>query len=144
MKRTGRILFALYAMLMLWLLFGQRMGQPSGGVNLIPLATAADFLRLLAAGRNVRHAVINLAGNVVMFVPLGLLLPLSFDSLHRFRRCMAASAVIIICVELVQLITRLGVCDVDDLILNLIGAAIGYGIYKLLFPGKRAGKQPIN
>lgn len=133
MKRIGRILFALYALLMLWLLFGQRIGQDGGGINLIPFATAADFLRLLAEGQNMHHAVINLAGNVVMFVPLGVLLPLCSASLRRFGRCMAVCAACIVCVELMQLITRLGVCDIDDLILNLIGAAAGYGIYRALF-----------
>ena len=137
MKQIGRILFALYALLMLWLLFGQRIGQDGGGVNLIPFATAADFLRLLAAGQNVRHAVINLAGNIVMFVPPGLLLPLCSASMRRFGRCMAVCTAGIVCVELMQLLTRLGVCDIDDLILNLIGAAMGYGIWWALF-GKRA------
>jgi glycopeptide antibiotics resistance protein len=46
-------------------------------------------------------------------------------------------AITISCVEILQLFTLLGYCDVDDLILNTLGAAIGYGIQALL------DRQPI-
>ena len=42
-----------------------------------------------------------------------------------------ASAGLIVCVELVQLVTLLGHCDVDDLILNLIGVSMGYLLWAL-------------
>lgn len=151
MKRSQiflRILLAAYAVLMLWLLFGQRMGRSAPGTylsrlaenfNLIPLATVRDFIETLGRTANpylAGHAVINLAGNVVMFVPLGILLPACFAPLRRFGRCMAAAAAVILAVELAQLFTLLGVCDVDDLLLNTAGAAAGWllyaGIRKLL------------
>ena len=77
------------------------------------------------------HAFVNLAGNVVMFIPLGAFAALFDGEKASFWRCMARSAAIIISVELIQLVTMLGTCDIDDLILNMVGAAIGYGIYKL-------------
>ena len=79
----------------------------------------------------VQAAVINLFGNVIMFIPLGLLLPSLFSKLQRLWKMLFAVTLIIIAVEILQLFTLVGSCDVDDLFLNLIGAALGYGLYKL-------------
>ena len=43
-----------------------------------------------------------------------------------------AGSTIITAVELTQLFTLLGSCDIDDLILNVVGAAVGYGLFKCL------------
>lgn len=138
-RKLHIVLFAAYCALMLWLLF-HRPGYPEGipyrqqleaNLNLIPLRTLKLFFRLLSHSRPylVRAAVINLAGNVVMFIPLGLFLPLLFQKLRRFRTMLLWVALIISAVELAQLFTLTGSCDVDDLILNLTGAAIGYSIF---------------
>ena len=140
-QKISRDLLIAYALLMLWLLFGQRIGSGlweaypqrlAENFNLVPLSTLVDFADTLRDGMNpalVRHAIINLAGNVVMFVPLGALLPGCFAWLRSFGRCMAVSAGILCAVELIQLFTLLGVCDVDDLILNLLGTATGFLLY---------------
>jgi len=133
-------LFAVYCVLMLWLLF-HRPGYTEGipylqqlKANLIPFRTLRLFFRLLSHHRPalVRAAVINLAGNVVMFVPLGFLLPLVFPKLTNAWKTLLCVALIITAVELAQLLTLVGSCDVDDLILNLGGAGLGYGFYKLM------------
>lgn len=136
-----KLAFGAYCILMIWLLFGQRMGASSGGtyweqlwwnINLVPFRTVTEFTTTMASSSNphlARHAVINLLGNIVMFVPLGFFLPCIWDWLRQFRRCMAHVAVTIVVIELIQLFTLLGSCDVDDLILNVLGAAIGYGVF---------------
>lgn len=67
-----------------------------------------------------------------MFIPLGFLLPRVFTGLNRFWKVFLSSGGIIVAVELVQLVTLLGTCDVDDLILNLAGTALGYGIHAII------------
>lgn len=143
--------FALYATLMLWLLFGQRIGRDMFGsyqemlqsnINLIPMQTIRIFINTLSGsdyGYALRHAIINLAGNVVMFVPLGFFIPSVFPKNSSFFRSMILCASIVISIEAVQLFTLLGSCDIDDLILNLIGAAVGYGIYLIIL--KEAGNN---
>ena len=54
-----------------------------------------------------------------------------FQRLGRLWKTLLVSAAIIIAVEAIQLVTLLGHCDVDDLILNLIGVTIGYLLYAL-------------
>lgn len=131
-------LFAVYAALMLWLLFGRR-GYVEGTpylqqmkANLIPFRTLKLFFRLLSHHRPrlVRSAAVNLAGNVILFIPLGWFLPVVFSKLHKAWKTLLCAALIITAVELTQLLTLVGACDVDDLILNLIGAALGYCLYR--------------
>ena len=137
-----RLLFLLYCGLMLWLLFGKRMDGSleisfegaKENVNLVPFATVKLYLRLLQKGANralLRHAVVNLVGNVVMFVPLGWFLPSVWENLRAFFKTLFLAAVLICLVEAVQLATGLGSCDVDDLILNLWGVILGYGLWRM-------------
>ena len=143
--RVLHILFAAYCVLMLWLLF-DRPGYTAGipywdqllsNLNLTPFRTLRLFFGLLDDHRPylVRAALINLVGNVVMFIPLGLFLPLTFTRLRKLWRTMLTVTLLITAVETAQLFTLLGSCDVDDLILNTIGTLIGYAVFSLLRKG---------
>lgn len=129
--------FAAYILLMLWLLFIRWRGvtvtdywaQLAGRLNLIPFASVGRMLRTL--WYNPRPQVLwtvvyNIGGNIAMFVPLGFFLRGLFPGCRRFRRCMGAVAVIMTTVELCQLLTLRGFCEFDDVMLNLLGAAIGW------------------
>ncbi len=142
---------------MLWLLFFQSARIPDystanywqqigGNLNLTPFRTIGNYLDILLRkdyylekfefasvyAYQARHAVINLGGNVGMFIPLGFFLPEVFPKLKKLWKTLAISALIMCAVEILQLFSLLGNCDIDDLMLNLVGAAIGYGIFLLL------------
>ena len=68
----------------------------------------------------------NLLGNIVAFIPYGMLLPLLAHNQRKFYRVVLLSFDFSLLVELVQLVSKVGSFDVDDLILNTIGGAIGY------------------
>ncbi|MBS3957497.1 MAG: VanZ family protein [Clostridiales bacterium] len=77
-------------------------------------------------------ALKNIAGNIVMFVPLGLLLPLLFRRLRSAGALAWRVALISIAIEVLQLPTRVRATDVDDVFLNVAGALIGYSVFLLL------------
>lgn len=139
-KMIPAVVFILYCGLMLWLLFG-RSGYVDGvpymeqmKYNLWPFETIRLFWRQLVdpvSPATYRQAIVNLFGNVIMFIPLGLFLPLLFMKKPRLWKTLLWTAGIITLVEVVQLFTLLGSCDTDDLILNVLGAAIGYSLYRL-------------
>lgn len=152
MKRANRwagILLAVYGAVMLWLLFGQRLdsvsyadyaAQLAHNYNLIPFRTIAQLIELWTSGRMVSFSIINVIGNIVTFVPLGGLLPCVFSPLRRFGKHTLCVAGIIVAVELVQFVTLLGVGDIDDLILNVIGGMIGWALFRLV----EAHRKTIN
>ena len=139
-RKIHTALFMTYCALMLWLLFdrpGYMEGIPyweqmAGQLNLVPFRTLRLFTGLLDSARpeHVRAAVINLGGNVIMFIPLGFLLPRVFLKCKSLPRVLFATAVIITAVELLQLFTLVGSCDIDDLILNVFGSGLGFGIHR--------------
>lgn len=139
-RKLHTAFFGIYCALMLWLLF-DRPGfvdgipyweQVQSNLNLVPFRTLRLFFGLLTHHRPhfVRAAIINLFGNVIMFIPLGLFPPLLFPKMQKLWKTLLVSTLVIITVELLQLFTLVGSCDIDDLILNLLGVAAGYGIYK--------------
>ena len=133
-------LLAVYSAFMLWLLFDRPGFDPTlpyweqvtQQLNLVPFRTLRLFANLLDSSvrSHILMAVINLGGNIIMFIPLGLLLPKVFPKLSTLPLVLLATAMVITLVEITQLFTLVGSCDIDDLILNLLGAAIGYGILK--------------
>ena len=138
-RKTIRLLAAVYAALMLYLLFFRRnpfspAPLPHLDVNLVPLRTINRYLFCLTPplnSRNVRWAVINFFGNVIMFLPLGFLPPLLWSWARKLPWTLLFSLGVMTVVEVLQMLLQVGVCDVDDLILNPLGAAIGYGCYAI-------------
>jgi len=76
---------------------------------------------------------VNLVGNVVCFIPFGFLLPiLSKKKIgKRFVGAMLISLLFIVTMETIQLYTKVGAFDVDDIVLNMSGCCIGYILNRL-------------
>ena len=134
-KNAAGFWLLIYSVLMIWLLFfGSRTygtGSVASRCNFVPLQTIRQMLVLMKDpdGSYVAFSAINLIGNVVMFVPLGFLLPKTYPKLKNFFRMLFWVIVIVVLIETLQLITTLGSCDIDDLILNVTGAILGYLIW---------------
>jgi len=98
-------------------------------INLVPFVYLMDYSVL-------REAMRNLIGNISMFIPIGVIWPLVFKQLDSHKKVIAAGVGFSLCIEILQLPFFDRVSDIDDLILNSLGFALGYGIY-LLFSRKR-------
>lgn len=103
------------------------------GANFTPFKTIAYYL---SGHANTPIAVRNLVGNIVIFSPLGFLIPFALPRLGGVRHATTIAFVTSLFLELVQLLTGLGGFDVDDLFLNVVGGVIGFlgfkGIRKLV------------
>ncbi|MGF9695793.1 VanZ family protein [Paenibacillus sp. MABNR03] len=125
------VLAIAYMLIMGNLLFIQ--GRTSGEryqYNLIPLETIKPLL-LERDRYNAETWVKNLFGNIVLFIPLGIWIPWLFRKCRTGLRFTMAVTLLLLAVELTQLVTRVGSFDVDDIILNTVGAWIGYAAFRL-------------
>lgn len=85
----------------------------------------------------------NLLGNVVGFMPFGMILPLICRNARGFFFITFSGFTLSLCVEVTQLMTKLGSFDVDDLLMNTLGAAAGYLIFAVchgIYDKKRGRK----
>ena len=102
-------------------------------INIIPLVNLFDYGIM-------SEAVINFVGNTTMFVPIGIIFPIVFKKLDTPLKSIAAGAGFSLLIEILQLPFYDRVSDIDDLLLNTLGFAIGYGIYRLV---KLKGKNNV-
>ena len=142
-------LFVVYCIVMLWLLFDRPSDITAErpyrellqlNCNLIPGFTIRNYLYVIIHRSNddvLLHCIINLLGNVLLFIPAGLLIPKLWQKQRNFFRFFFTCAGAIFLVETVQLFTLLGSFDVDDIILNLFGMLLGFILYHLKHPKKK-------
>ena len=74
----------------------------------------------------------NLIGNILAFIPLSYMLPRVCRPAQKFLICMFFSFLFILGIELFQLFSAFGIFDIDDILLNMVGALIGYLLYLVI------------
>ena len=91
-------------------------------LNLVPFVGLKLF--------NARNLMIlNIVGNILMFVPSGILFPSLFARMRTFPRTLAAGIGLSVFIELLQLPFSVRTTDIDDIIFNTAGTAMGYVMY---------------
>ncbi|HIY26116.1 MAG TPA: VanZ family protein [Candidatus Acutalibacter pullistercoris] len=145
LARDGALyaLCALYLLLLFLILFRQH--HQTRSVNLVPLRSVFQYLTGAAPlGGETSElqaqflqslALSNLLGNLVLFFPLGVYARLFWNRLPLWASALLPAAASL-CVEVLQYATAWGVADIDDLLLNAMGGALGVlvcqGVYRLL------------
>lgn len=71
--------------------------------------------------------------NIIMTIPLGFLLPLIWKQFRTIKKVALSGFLLSLCIELSQLFTQSRNTTTDDLIMNTLGAIIGYFIFKAFF-----------
>lgn len=120
--------FVLYIIILFRILIFSRGAHSS--INLVPFHSIMDYL----SGSNTvshRFAFINIFGNIILFVPLGIYLSL-FKHGKRIGTNVLWILIISLLVEIAQYIFGIGASDIDDVILNSLGGLIGVVAYKAL------------
>ena len=91
-------------------------------INLIPFVYMTDYVAM-------RECVLNFVGNTLMFLPVGIVFPWVYRKLDSHKKALAAGVGFSLAIEILQLPFYDRVSDIDDLILNGLGYALGYAIY---------------
>ena len=101
-----------------------------GGIHLIPFRIFRDSLRLLQKGDAI-YGLVNLLGNILIFLPVGLLSSLLWQN-ASFKKALLWGLGLSLFIELSQLFLPARWTDLDDLWMNTLGALCGYGVYRLI------------
>lgn len=135
------VLFFVYILILMDVLFIGNLfltgGRNGGAVNLIPFQSIKNNLNDILSEHSLWSAV-NLFGNILLFVPLGICLPIIFDKLRNFSLFAIAAITFLVAVEIAQNVTQTGSTDIDDFILNFGGAILAWLITNCMI--KRIGR----
>ena len=134
-KFSGICLFLAYISMLIYLLFfaesyGRGMEGAFYDYNIQPFREIRRYLSYWEI-LGIRTVFLNLAGNIIGFVPFGALLPIFTRSVRKAWKVTLLSLEISALIEVSQLIFRVGCFDVDDMILNTLGGLLGFGLFWL-------------
>jgi glycopeptide antibiotics resistance protein len=148
------LVFVVYLVaLVYFLFFSEQLGRKPSDSYQYSLVPLKEIRRYITYWRQIGsfYVLLNLLGNVICFVPFGFVLPVISKQQRNLFKITLLSFLSSLLVELIQLISKVGSCDVDDILLNTLGGVIGYllfwGVYQaVILHGKRAvtGKKLSN
>ncbi|MGD6967329.1 VanZ family protein [Rossellomorea vietnamensis] len=143
-QRIGYILFLIYFIIVMIVSFigidvhNLRISSlESGKSNFVPFDSLRMYISEIERF-NLDTWLYSTFGPLLLFLPMGLLLPVVFKNMETLKSVVLFSFVLSVLIEVLQYVTRLGVMDIDDTILNTAGAITGYLFYNILF--KKAAK----
>lgn len=100
-------------------------------VNIIPFRSISKYL-LEAHRFNPDIVFYNTIGSVLLFLPLGLLLPVIFRKVKHLPQIIFIALFLSLTKEVLQLLLHVGLFDIDKVILNTFGCVLGFLIFKLI------------
>ena len=133
-RRAGLALFVIYLCLLVYFLFfSEEYGRVAAmereyQYNLVPFVEIRRFW-IYREQLGAFAVFTNLFGNVIGFIPFGMLVPVVFRNFQNGGITVLSGFGFSLLVETIQLITKVGSFDVDDMILNTLGAFLGYVAY---------------
>lgn len=99
--------------------------QDTPPLNLVPGRSIAQYWLSLRSDPLHHTSLLNLWGNILAFVPLGLVMPLTLAGNLAYLRSLLTGLLLTLSIELTQLLLAVGVWDIDDILLNLTGVFLG-------------------
>lgn len=126
-KIASIVFFVIYVLSLIALLFfgSANRGYEYRNVNLIPFKTIKMYLTTTVLSGRIK--ILNLAGNILIFAPLGFYLSVFSHKIHLTFRILILLAVPVV-VEILQYVFKTGASDIDDVILNFLGGLLGMSV----------------
>ncbi len=133
--RAGWVLFLAYLCLLVYFMFFSdrfgRTGREEYSYNVVLFREIRRFF-LYREQLGVKAFLLNTLGNVACFIPVGFFLPHLSEFGESFFNTSGVCFLMTFGIEVIQLLTKVGSFDVDDMFLNLVGGVAGYLLAWLL------------
>lgn len=135
-QKLGWVLFIMYLCLLSYFMFfsesfGRTDTDREYAYNLIPFKEITRFFRYCRI-IGWQAFLINMVGNVAAFMPCGFFLPVVSRRSKRWQNTVVFSFAFSFMLETIQLVFKVGSFDVDDMLLNTLGAALGFVCYRIV------------
>ncbi|MEG0295500.1 MAG: VanZ family protein [Clostridium sp.] len=119
---------ALYAIFLIYIIIvlGATLGIRSQTVNTVNMHLFSSYIEAWNSFSKTEWR--NIIFNILMFVPLGFLLPIVSRKFRSWWITYFIGLTSTIIVELIQLVSGKGIFELDDIINNTLGCIIGYGL----------------
>ncbi|SHM31238.1 VanZ family protein [Chryseobacterium polytrichastri] len=129
MKKYFAIFITTYTILLLYMMFygSGREASEIGYIQIKPFHT----IHLFFSGNHIssKDFIINIIGNIFLFSPFGWL-GLTLKKFNHILPITLFFIVAITAIEITQYYSGRGVADIDDVLLNTLGMAIGFVLFK--------------
>lgn len=140
--KTQKLCWALFLLYLIGLtyftFFAEALGRgtsPDGDLtarfNLIPFREIQRFW-IYRSRLGIAAFVLNVFGNIIAFMPCGFLLPAISRRSRKWPGVLAVGLCVSFLIECTQLLFRVGSFDVDDLLLNVTGVLLGFGLNRII------------
>ncbi|KAF6637520.1 VanZ family protein [Paenibacillus sp. LX16] len=135
LHHVALVLLILYTGLLLyWMFLGfgrtLRPGPPYS-YNIVPFDTIRQYWRAMESFP-FRVWGVNLLGNIGVFIPFGILVPIIWVSMRSIVSLLLTIVIALVILEVSQMLLGAGTMDIDDIILNVLGVLCGRVAYVLL------------
>lgn len=124
LKKFYKIIIVPYTLFLLYLMF-LGMGRFQYEDNLITVEPIFSTIQFIHNRIGWKDVVIIVLGNIIMFIPFGFM-GWIYPQLKDFRMLLYSFVSSIVIVEALQYFTRMGIFEVDDILLNTFGVYIGW------------------
>ena len=133
-QKLGWVLFILYLCLLAYFMFfsesfGRTDTDRGYAYNLVPLKEIMRYFRYYRT-LGMPLFLINIVGNMVAFMPFGFFLPIISRRSRKWYNTVSFGLIFSLILETLQLIFKVGSFDVDDMLLNTVGAGLGFLVYR--------------
>lgn len=135
-QKLGWVLFIAYlALLVYFMFFAESLGRNPElreySYNLEPFKEIRRFYKYRKQ-LGMEAFLLNIFGNVVGFLPCGFFLPIISRRSKKFHNTFLFSFCLSLCIEITQLVFRVGSFDVDDIFLNTMGGVLGFIMHRIV------------
>lgn len=134
LRTMGKVMFVLYIFFLLYFLifsdwYGRTGVSSEYRYNLVLFKEIKRFIEYREE-LGAFAVFTNLFGNILIFVPYGFFISMA-STARGFFMTLFYSFGLSLCVEVFQILTKVGSFDVDDLLLNTIGGVLGYILFSI-------------
>lgn len=133
LESLSKMILALYLLILLWLL----LFKFSFDIIFVIEEHQARSLNVIPFTGQLREMI----DNLTIFIPFGLLLSVNFKQITFWQK-LAIISFFSLTIEIIQFILAIGITDITDVIMNVLGGLVGLVLYA--FGGKRVDSVKLN